>query len=301
MRRAGWSSTRIRSVTAGTWAFVFAEVAGYVSYSSMLYAATMVAFLALFLGSGRILAAIASRINPRILLVGEVNRIYGQLDSIDGADDRARIDDDLAALDRWLVPDTFEFIQLARSRVLAWFDGGPRVADREARWSRRMTEIVALLTPPWRPDRLSRVADVLRRWLLTHATWLAFGSAAALGASVFFGRSPLLAVPLIVFGWIATWKNPSIIWVALVGSATGLAIGAAYAVVVDVAGTVLPPWIATVAAIEVVVLLAAWRAARSSASASARMQPRLLTLPDAEASPVHQPVAKPDDRGPSAS
>jgi hypothetical protein len=301
MRRGGWSPTRIRLVTVGMWAFVVLEVAGFVGFSPMLYAATMAVFLAAFLGSNRIIAAIVSRTNPRILLVREVHRIYSELDSIEGPEDRARFDDALAALDRWVAPDTFEFIQLARSRVLSWFDGGPRAADRETRWSKRMTEVVALLTPPWRPDRLSRIADVVRRVLLAHANWLALGSAGILGASVFFGRSPILVVPFILLGWLATSTTPSTIWIALVGSATGLAISTVYVVMVDVGGNVLPPWIATVAGIEVVVLLAAWMMARSTAAASARVGLRLLTPPGAEASPVRQPVTDHDDRGPSAS
>jgi hypothetical protein len=275
MRRGGWSRTRVRVTTAVIWALVAAELAVFIRQSQLLYAAFMVVFVAAVLGSDRLLAAIRARADPRIALLREVNRIYEELESIEGPDDRARIDEDLAALDRWVEPATFEFIQLARSRVLTWFDGGPRVAQREARWSTRMSEIAAEWFPPYQPDSLSRAGDALRGWVLRHARWLVFTSGAMLGASVFFGRSALLAVPLVTFGWIATWATERVVWIALVGAAAGLALGTAF-VVLESAGPLLQPWIATVAVIEIAVLLAAWIDARSAQAKEARPSLRLV-------------------------
>ena len=139
IRRVGWSPRGISLLNAATWVLVVAELAGFLLYVTEVYLATYVLFAVLLLGYGRIIAAIKARTSPRILLVQEVSRIFGELGSNEGVDNRARIDEDLAALDRWVTPETFEFIQLARSRVLAWFDGGPRAADREERWSTRIT------------------------------------------------------------------------------------------------------------------------------------------------------------------
>jgi hypothetical protein len=281
MRRGGWSRTRIRLVTAAMWAFVAAEVAAFISLGQILYRVVVVVFLVAFLGSERIIAAIRARADLRIAVVREVARIFAELDSIEGPDDRARIDQDLAALDRWVEPATFEFIQLARSRVLAWFDGGPRGAQREARWSGRMNEIAAAWMPPRQPGRLSRLGDVLRGVVLGQARWLAFLGGAMLGASTFFGRSPVLAVPLVAFGWIATWETTRVVWIALVGSAAGLAMGSAF-VVLEGGGSLPSPWIATIAVIEIAVLLAAWILARSVASAADRTRLRLVTETDRE-------------------
>jgi hypothetical protein len=275
MRLNGWSRARVRLVTAGMWAFVAGVVAAFLGGIQILFGALMVVFLVAFLPSERIIAVIRARTDPRIALVREVRRIYGELESIEGPDDRARIDEDLAALDRWVEPATFEFIQLARSRVLTWFDGGPRVEQREARWSARMNEIAAEWFPPYQPDWLGQSGDAIRGWVLRHARWLVFTSGAMLGASVFFGRSPVLAIPLIAFGWIATWATDRVVWIALVGAAAGLALGTAF-VVLESGGPPLQPWIATVAVIEVAVLLAAWIDARSARARAARPSLRLV-------------------------
>ena len=126
IRRDGWSPRGIGLLTAAMWTLVLAELAGFLLYLTGAYLATYVLFVVLLFGYDRIIAAIDARTNPRILLVQEVSRIFAELGKIEGVDTRARIDEDLAALDRWVTPETFEFIQLARSRVLAWFDGGPR-------------------------------------------------------------------------------------------------------------------------------------------------------------------------------
>ena len=287
IRRVGWSPRGISLLNAATWVLVVAELAGFLLYVTEVYLATYVLFAVLLLGYGRIIAAIKARTSPRILLVQEVSRIFGELGSNEGVDNRARIDEDLAALDRWVTPETFEFIQLARSRVLAWFDGGPRAADREERWSTRMNEIVALWTPPRRSNRRQRVTDSIGRWGLDHAAWLAVGGGAVLGASAFFGRSPALAVPMILLGWLATWGTNRVVWQALVGSACGLAGGASY-VVFDGSKLFVGPWLATVAAIEIVVLLVAWTLARSAA-ASPRTRLRLLTEQQPESPSGREP------------
>jgi hypothetical protein len=281
MRLSGWSRTRVRLTTAGMWTFVVGEVAAFITGNQVLFAALMVVSLVAFLPSERIIAAIRTRPDPRIALVREVTRIYGELGTIEGPDDRARIDEDLAALDRWVEPATFEFIQLARSRVLTWFDGGPRVEQREARWSSRMNEIVAEWFPPGQPDWLRTSGDALRRLVLRHAKWLVFLCGAMLGASVYFGRSPVLAVPLVAFGWIATWATERVVWVALVGAAAGLAMGTAV-VVVESGGPPLQPWIVTVAVIEIAVLLAAGVEARSARRKAVRPSLRLVSEADTE-------------------
>jgi len=81
-------------------------------------------------------------------------------------------------------------------------------------------------------------------------------------------------------GWLATWGTRHVVWLALVGSAGGLAAGALY-LVVDGRKLLFGPWLATVAAIALVVLLIAWTLARSAA-ASPRNSLRLLTQPQAK-------------------
>jgi hypothetical protein len=287
IRRVGWSPRGIGLLTAAMWTLVLAELAGFLLYLTGAYLATYVLFVVLLFGYDRIIAAIDAQTNPRILLVQEVSRIFAELGRIEGVDTRARIDEDLAALDRWVTPETFEFIQLARSRVLAWFDGGPRGGGREERWAKRMDEIVALWRPATGPDRWRRLVNPVRSWVLGQAAWLATVSGGALGASVFFGRSPFLALPMILLGWLATWGTRRVVWLALVGSAGGLAVGALY-VVVDGRKLLLGPWLATVAAIAVVVLLIAWKGARSAA-ASPRTGLRLLTQPQSDRRPDGEP------------
>jgi len=287
MRRVGWSPRGISLLAAATWTLVLVELAGFLLYVTGMYLATYVLFVVLLFGYDRIIGAIDAQTNPRILLVHEVSRIFAELGSIEGVDNRARIDEDLAALDRWVTPETFEFIQLARSRVLAWSDGGPRGAGREERWAKRMDEIVALWSPATRPDRWGRLIDPVRSWVLRQAAWLAVVSSGALGASVFFGRSPFLALPMILLGWLAAWGTRRVVWLALVGSAGGLAVGALY-VVVDGRKLLLGPWLATVAVIAVVVVLIAWKLAKSAAP-SPRTGLQLLTQPEPERGPSGEP------------
>ena len=112
-------------------------------------------------------------------------------------------------------------------------------------------------------------------------------SGGVLGASVFFGRSPFLALPMILLGWLATWGAQRVVWLALVGSAAGLAVGALY-LVIDGRKLSPGPWLATVAAIAVVALLLAWQLERS-AVASSRTALRLLAQPPPERRPDREP------------
>ena len=290
IRRAGWSSWGISLLTAATWLLVLAELTGFLLYVTGVYLATYVLYVVLLFSYDRIIAAIHARTSPRVRLLQEVSRIFAELESMEGVDNRARIDEDLAALDRWVTPETFEFIQLARSRVLAWFDGGPRGAGREERWATRMNEIVALWMSPRRSKLRQRFTDSLSRWGLDHAVWLAAGGGIVLGGSVFFGRSPVLAVPMVVLGWLATWGGDRVVWQALVGSACGLAVGALY--VVSDGRKLLGPWLATVAAIVIVVLLVAWTLARSAA-ASRRSRLQLLTQqPESPSGPEPRSIGR---------
>jgi hypothetical protein len=304
VRQGRWSPMAVRLVTAATWALVLAEVAASVLRSQFLYTTTHAVFLAMFavvvFAYQRIVAAIRARSDPRLRLLREVSRIYGELDPVGGVADGAQIDEDLAALDRWVTPDTFEFIQLARSRVLAAFDGGPRAASRETRWSVRMNEIAAVWTEPVRPNRLGRISNDVRRWLLDHEVWFALGGGSLLGASTFLGRSVIFfAVPLIVLGWLVIWGTSRVAWLALVGSAVGMVTGAAYAQW-RLGGPVPPSLIATTAAINIVVLVVAWQLFRS-AKGSSRTNLRLVAEMPTDAAPdrildPHEVVKDPADR-----
>jgi len=143
------------------------------------------------------------------------------------------------------------------------------------------------MEPGYATGPLGRLIDPVRSWVLRQAAWLAVVSSGALGASVFFGRSPFLALPMILLGWLAAWGSRRVVWLALVGSAGGLAVGALY-VVVDGRKLLLGPWLATVAVIAVVVVLIAWKLAKSAAP-SPRTGLQLLTQPEPERGPSGEP------------
>jgi hypothetical protein len=296
MRVNRWSPPRIRLVTAATWVVVVAEVGVFVNYSRPLFVLFVlgeVVFMATLLLYDRILAAISVRADPRMGLLAEISRILGDLANADSPADRERIDRDLAALDRWVTPKTFEFIQLTRSRVLAWLDGGPRQAGREARWSARMQEIVDVWFPP-HTGRLTRLVAPFRGWLLANETLLSVVGGIVLGVSVAIDPLPVLPAPIILLGWLATWGTRRVVWVGLIGVSVGLVI-AGGAIAGRPADSTQATVIATIALVEVFLLAAAWTYRRMSArSGRARLR---LVEPAADKSAEAGPLTLDDYRG----
>jgi hypothetical protein len=278
MRVTRWSPSHVRLMTAVTWVLVLAEVGAFVSYSTVFVALGMAVFVTTLLLYDRILIAISVRADPRVGLLAEIARIFGELSSADSQADRERIDRDLAALDEWVTPATFELVQLARSRVLAWLDDGPRQASGEARWSARMNNIVASWWEPWQADRLSRILDRLRAWLLKHQDWLALGAGITLGLSTAFNRNLLLAIPFVLVAWLATWGTRRVVWIALIGVSMGLPV-AALVLVGRNLGFSTDSVIVTTSAIEILVLGGSWTYFRSGIGLS-RAQLQLVGAPE---------------------
>jgi hypothetical protein len=234
MRSAGWAANAIRLATLLTWFVAIALAArllllripgpaALVAYRVLAYAQIPVLVVFAF-ASQRITSAIRARPGRRAALIQEIKRIYGNLGSIEDAADRARLDEDLAHLDRYVDPGTFEFVQLARSRVLAWFDGGPRAALREARWSSRMLELAEQVQPDsWKNGPRSRAIAAIRRTALRLAPVLAAVSGAMVGRSVLDGPIWLATPACLILGYLLTWAwTPSIV-PALGGAVVGLA------------------------------------------------------------------------------
>jgi hypothetical protein len=226
MRRSGWSRRAVRATTAVMWvvaliaagrllvptAIPFWRTVGPVVFNGFL----VLFVIALFLNE-RARVFIADHPARRIALIREVHRIYARLDDGDIQHERAQIDADLTGLDRWVAPDTFEYIQLARSRVVSGLDGGPRAAERERRWSARMNELQDQLVPAWREDRVSAIGQAIRRPIMAASPWIAAAGAALLGRSVLVGPTWVIVPALIVLGYLATWVWDRIIipgWIA---------------------------------------------------------------------------------------
>jgi hypothetical protein len=239
MRTTGWSRPTVRLMTALTWAAVIAIPArpllsgnpepavhgGYVAVGLLGIAAILIYG---FGGIERARAALEARPRGRIALFRAVNDAFADLPTVATPEDRARLDEKLAALDRYVEPDTFEFVQLARSRAVSWLEGGPRVPLREARWSARMQELSAQVLPPWAPDRLAHVSQRIRRATLPNARWIAIAGGAVIGRSALAGPVVVATLASIVLGYLLTWRWVDAAPAALIGGAAGLAATAAF-------------------------------------------------------------------------
>lgn len=282
MRRSGWSSRAVRATTAVMW-LVTLVAAGRLllpttnlvwrSLSPIVLNVFLLLLVAVMFLSERARLFVAVRPARRMALVREVHRIYTRLNDVDvdltDNEQRAEIDRDLAELDRWVGPDTFEYVQLARSRVVSGLDGGPRAMDRERRWSTRMNELQTELVAPPRADRLSAVGEAIRRPILAGSPWIAAASGALLGRSVLVGPTWVIVPVLILLGYLGTWRWDRIELPGVV------AFGAALATTAIVAtnarwGTAL----FTVVVLEAVVVAASFGLWRSRAVS----RPRLTVL-----------------------
>jgi hypothetical protein len=268
MRHAGWSTTMVRVTTALTWLAVVAaagrlllpatRLPALIALDTIVFNIGLVFFVIAMTSKDWIRAAIAARPSGPTTLVNEVERIFRELNVAGTSVDRAEVDADLAALDRWLTPATFEYIQLARSRVVSGLDGGPRAGDREERWSRRMWEVREGLAPSWRADRLSSAGQMVRRPILAAAPWLAAFCGGVLGRSVLAGPVVAVVPTIVLLGYLAAWAWDRVILPVWLGLGVGLAVTA---FMVD-AGNYEPTSV-TVVVLEVVIVLVAVISRRS--------------------------------------
>jgi hypothetical protein len=228
VRRAGWSSRWVRGFTALTWAVAFVAVgrlllplagpAGRSLNSAILLGLLIGGFVAIA-ASARIVGWIAGRATRGVLVVREVERIYGRLGTA-GVDDSIR--EELAGLDRLSDPATTEYIQLARARVLNWSEGGPQAKDRDERWFRRMSEIRQSIAG-WQPDAIGRLGRRVRAVVHAQAPVLTIAAALIAGRAVLAGPLWLLPPAVTVLGYLATWVPDRIAVPAILAFAIGLA------------------------------------------------------------------------------
>src|SRR5262245_53854641 len=118
MRASGWRPALIRFTTASMWlvaiAATFLPVPRIAEPARTLRSAVdlilPVAVYTLFAFEDRVGAWIRARPRGSLALIGEFNRISAAAGAAETPTDRQRIDEDLAGLDRFLRPETFEFI-----------------------------------------------------------------------------------------------------------------------------------------------------------------------------------------------
>lgn len=236
MRAAGWPRWSVRLATVLTWTVAI----GVPSRLLLLWSdgdLEHLVYRALFAASVPILvfwvfglegtrATIDRRPSRRAAMFAAVQSIHESLSSLETADDRDRLEGALADLDRFVEPATFEYIQLTRSRVLSWLDGGPRAAEREARWAARVAEVLETIRPEswWQADRWSRVGQRIRGPVLARAPVLAAAAGLVLGRSALAGPSALAMPAAVVAGYLLTWEWFRTATAVLTASAAGLAV-----------------------------------------------------------------------------
>jgi hypothetical protein len=285
MRAAGWPRWTVRLATVVTWT-IAVTVASRLLLVPLdgdsdraiywtLFAGGLAILLFWAFGLDRTRRAIDRRPTRRATMLAEIESIHDSLSGLHTAEDRERLDGALADLDRYVEPATFELIQLTRSRILSWLDGGPRAAEREERWKARMDELLKTLRPgsSWQPDAWSRLGQAIRGPALAGAPVLGVASGVVLGRSVLSGPIALTVPAAILAGYLLTWRwRPSVVAV-LVGGGAGLAATA-------ISQSANRPSASLVATGLVCVLLGAW-AALEWRRARRRPDLRLLPPPDA--------------------
>lgn len=235
IRAAGWPVWTVRLATAITWAAVVA-IPGRLLLPPLESDVERSVYRALFAASAPILAffgfgllatrrAIDRRRTRRAELFAEIRAIHDALPYVESAEDRARLEESLADLDRFLEPATFEYIQVTRSRITSWLDGGPLAGAREDHWAARVAPLVDSLRPAsWRQaGRWTVWSQRIGGVLLSRASWLAVGAGLVLGRSVLAGPIVLAIPAAILAGYLLTWR-----WMAsgaplLAAAAAGLA------------------------------------------------------------------------------
>jgi hypothetical protein len=261
LRSKGTGSTLIiRSLTFVTWGLVVLGAAGLVLGLPLIAQAALWISLVPFLWRTRIGELLGRAPDPRVRTAEAVRHVFELASSRFKPVDVDELRRELAALDEYVTPQTFEYVQLTRALMLHWLDGGSPTAANATRWRGRMTEI-AIEWFPWNgpmaardPRRLLR--RVVTRWWLP----LTVIGGAVLGAWVWARGwpSPLEVTAGIVVGYLLMWTDQLLV------AATGLVsfvIGLAASTGLQILECPSCGWtstVATVAAISTVGLLCAW-------------------------------------------
>jgi hypothetical protein len=218
IRAAGWPRWSVRLATIVTWGVALAtagrllllplddELDRTIYWALFAASAPIIAFWAFGLDATR--RAIDRRPTRRVRMLAEITAIHDGLPAVQSPDDRTRLDEALADLDRFVEPATFEYIQLTRSRIVSWLDGGPRAPAREERWAARMAELAESVRPEswWQGDPWSRLGQRVRGIVMAGGPLLAAASGVALGRSVLSGPVALATPAAIVAGYLLTWR-----------------------------------------------------------------------------------------------
>lgn len=260
LRSKGTGSTLvIRSLTLVMWGLVVLGAAALALGLPLLAQAAVWISLAAFLWRTRIGELLGGAPDPRVRTVEAVRNVFQLASSRFKPVDVDELRRELAALEEYVTPQTFEYIQLTRALMLHWLDGGSPTAANATRWRKRMTEI-ALEWLPWNRPRAARDPRRLLRRVVTR-WWLPLTviGGAVLGAWVWARGwpSPLEVTAGMVVGYLFMWTDQLLV------AATGLVsfvIGLAASTGLQVLECPSCDWtstIATVAAISLGGLLCA--------------------------------------------
>ena len=261
LRSKGTGSTLvIRSLTFVMWGLVVLGAAGLVLGLPLIEGAALWTCLAPFLWRARVGDFLGGAPDPRVRTVEAVRNVFELASSRFKPVDVDELRRELAALDEYVTPQTFEYIQLTRAFMLHWLDGGSSTAANATRWQKRMTEI-ALEWLPWNRPRAARDPRRLLRRVVTR-WWLPLTviGGAVLGAWIWARGwpSPLEVTAGIVVGYLLMWTDQLLVAATgLVGFVVGLAASTGLQIL-ECPSCGWTSTIATVAAISIVGLLCAW-------------------------------------------
>jgi hypothetical protein len=259
LRTKGTGSTLIiRSLTLAMWGLVVLGAAGMVGFPLIAPAALWICAVA-FLWRTRIGELLGRTPDPRVHAGRAVRDVFQLASSRFKPVDVDEVRRELAALDDYVTPQTFEYIQLARALMLHLLDGGSPTAANATRRQKRMTEI-AIEWWPWnrpnaaRDPRVLLRAAVIRWWLP-----LTVIGGAVVGAWIWARGwpSPLEVTAGMVVGYLLMWTDQLLVAVTgLVGFVVGLAASTGLQIV-ECPSCGWTSTISTVAAIPTVGLLCA--------------------------------------------
>lgn len=208
--RGTWSPSIVRALTFIMWSVVVVDAISKIPIVRPPVLALLAVTMAAFWFHPQIVDRLAHAPDPRRRAANAVRHVLELASSPFKAVDVEEVRLELAALDEYVTPATFEFIQLTRALLLHWLDGGPSTAPNAMRWHARMTGIT---TEWWTPQSAAGEARDPRRimGMVVFRLWLplTLTAGAALGLSVWSaGRpGPLDVVAAIVLGWLVVRKG----------------------------------------------------------------------------------------------
>jgi len=261
LRSKGTGSTLvIRSLTFAMWGLIVVGAAGLALGLPLIAQAALWICLLPFLWRARLGELLGQAPDPRVRTGEAVRHVFELASSRFKPVDVDELRRELAALDEYVTPQTFEYILLTRALMLHWLDGGSMTAANATRWRGRMTEI-AFEWFPWNGPKAARDPRRLLRRAVTR-WWLPLTiiGGAVLGAWIWASGwpSPLEVTAGIVVGYLLMWTDQLLVAaIGLVSFVVGLAASTGLQIL-ECPSCGWTSTIATVAAISLVGLLCAW-------------------------------------------